>query len=422
MASKRKTTSGGQVPEDKPRVSRAQRSLEVQTAITTAALELLAANGVDGLALTKVAAEAGLSNGPLYGRYDSAEDIALELWESTLRDHYRQLVLAFCEFASDPSATPSQWLLDELTKPSALVTGAVEIVAVARRFPLLVDTVRSDVEELFQFVQQTTPELPAALASVYLTIPTGCVLTSRMVPKSRPPWRDILIRVRDASLNRANWKTDVQWPEPTPLEIPRPDTGDIGLDEFVSAVMNVVAKVGFERTTAHRVARAAGHSFSTAYTHVGTKDELMHTAITRMIDQIWRTGTAAFVSLEADDYIRSVFALQRGLIAPENRSLRQLRVETTLATRHHADLAVASQKRITHSLKWVAEMFGTTDAALIQPPTSFWYLTNAHGIGITTLSLLTECFSDINWSPIGFIANEIANETTLGPLRKLGKI
>lgn len=404
------------------RVSRAQRTREVQASITASALDLLASTGVDGLALTKIAARAGLSNGPLYGRYDSAEDVALELWESTLADEFRRLVNEFHDFAVAIDAEPTPWLLGELTNPSPLTAPAIEVVAVARRFPLLVDSVRADVEDVFAHLQDSDPARPAALTAVQMTVPTGCVLTARMAPKKRPPWRDILIRVRDASLDRGNWDTSIPAPPPTILEMPVPDTGDAGFDDFVSAVMTVVAKVGFERTTAHRVARAAGHSFSTAYTHVGTKDELMHTAIEQMIEQIWRTGATAFVSLDRDAYIRSVFALQRGLVAPENRPLRQLRIETAIATRHHADLAAAGQRRIAEALAWVPMMFDTDDATVVEPPTSFWYLTNAHGIGITALSLLTDCFNDVPWSPIGFIAEAIAAETTLEPLRRMGRI
>ena len=422
MAAQARNTRAASPAKRPTRVSRAERTRRVQEAITASALELLATTGVDGLALTKIAAHADLSNGPLYGRYDSAEDVALELWESTLSSQFERLVTEFHDFAVAIDAEPTPWLLGELTKPSALTAAAVEIVAVARRFPLLVDGVRSDVEDLFDRLQESDPSRPSALTAVQMSVPTGCVLTSRMAPRNRPPWRDILIRVRDASLDQANWDTSIPSPPPTMLEIPVPDTGDAGFDAFVSAVMTVVARVGFEKTTAHRVARAAGHSFSSAYSHVGTKDELMHTAIAQMIEQIWRTGATAFVSLDRDEYIRSVFALQRGLVAPENRQLRQLRIETAIATRHHADLAAAGQRRIAQALAWIPKMFDTDDASVIEPPTSFWYLTNAHGIGITALSLLTDCFNDVPWAPIGFIARAIAAETTLEPLRRLGRI
>ena len=415
--------SAGRTATERPtRISRAERTRQVQEAITTSALDLLATTGVDGLALTKIAAHAGLSNGPLYGRYDSAEDVALELWDSTLGAQFERLVTEFHEFSSVTSAEPSPWLLEELTTPSPHTKAAIEVVAVARRFPLVVDTVRADVEHLFDKINASTPELPQALLATHLTIPFGYVLTAPMLPKRRPSWREVLILIRDASLDEKNWITGGPAPQPTPLDIPTPDTGDVGFDGFVTAVMDVVAKVGFERTTAHRVSRAAGHSFSSAYTHVGTKDELMHTAISRMIDQIWQTGTSAFIGLDDESYIASAYALQRGLVASRNRLLRQLRIETIIAIRHHADLAEVAQQRFERTLAWIPEIFGTKDRDVIDLPQAFWYLSHAHGSGNIALSLLTNRFADLDWRPIGAIANDVATVTTLQPLRDLGKI
>jgi AcrR family transcriptional regulator len=418
-----KTSKGsfGESATDRPRVSRAQKTREVQTAITNSALELLAANGVDGLALTKIAAHAGMSNGPLYGRYDSAEDVALELWEEKLRDQFQQLVREFDNFASSPDAEPSDWLLKELDTPSALTAGALEVVAVARRFPLLVDSVRTDVESLFHQICAQHPELPPSICSLRLTLPTGCVLTSRSVPKSRPDWRPILLKFRTSALDPENLNQRGRTVTPVVLSIPHPDTGDAGLDEFVSAVMEVVARVGFEKTTAHRVARAAGHSFSSAYTHVGTKDELMHMAIGQMMDQIWQTGTASFLELNAEDYQNAIMALQLGLLAESNRPIRQLRIETTIAKRHHKDLAEAGRKRQARSLAKITDSLEKTDPSASEQAAAYWYLTAANGIGTVALSLLTTEFRNIDWTPLAAAAYAMALDTTLEPLRKLAK-
>jgi AcrR family transcriptional regulator len=405
----------------RPKVSRAQKTREVQEAITASALELLAENGVDGLALTKIAAHAGMSNGPLYGRYDSAEDVALELWDEKLRGHYKQLILEFDSFASSKDLEPSQWLLEELEAPSALTTAAIEIVSVARRFPLLVDSVREEVEALFQLICDAHPDIPPAICSLRLTVPTGCILTSRSVPKSRPPWKTILLRFRESALDPANLKQQGLTATPVSLSIPTPDTGDVGLDEFVSAVMEVVARVGFEKTTAHRVARAAGHSFSSAYTHVGTKDELMHMAIGQMMAQIWQTGTASFLELSPEEYKTAILALQFGLLAESNRPIRQLRTETTVAMRHHADLAAAGRKRTAASLAIVLDAVEKADPAATEDAAAFWYLTTAHGIGTVALSLLTDTFRDIDWSALAAVAYEMAFVTTIEPLSKLSK-
>lgn len=421
MATRTKSSGSASSSPDRPKVSRAQKTREVQEAITASALELLAANGVDGLALTKIAAHAGMSNGPLYGRYDSAEDVALELWDEKLRDHFRRLILEFDTFASSNDSEPSEWLLQELETPSALTEAAIEVVCVARRFPLLVDSVRDEVDSLFQHVCAEHPDIPPAICSLRLTVPTGCIVNSRSVPKSRPPWKAILLRFRDSALDPANLNQQGLTASPVSLSIPAPDTGDIGLDEFVSAVMEVVARVGFEKTTAHRVARAAGHSFSSAYTHVGTKDELMHMAIGQMMTQIWQTGTASFLELSPEGYKNAILALQFGLLAESNRPIRQLRTETTVAMRHHTDLAAAGRKRTAASLAIVLDAVEKADPAATEGAAAFWYLTAANGIGTVSLSLLTDSFRNIDWTPLAALAYEMANATTIEPLSKLPK-
>lgn len=421
MATRTKSSGSARSTPDRPKVSRAQKTREVQEAITASALELLAANGVDGLALTKIAAHAGMSNGPLYGRYDSAEDVALELWEEQLRDHFKRLILEFDTFASSKDLEPSEWLLQELDAPSALTAAAIEIVCVARRFPLLVDSVRDEVDSLFQHICAEHPDIPPAICSLRLTVPTGCIVTSRSVPKSRPPWKAILLRFRESALDPANLNQQGLSASPVSLSIPAPDTGDVGLDEFVSAVMEVVARVGFEKTTAHRVARAAGHSFSSAYTHVGTKDELMHMAIGQMMTQIWQTGTASFLELSPEGYKNAILALQFGLLAESNRAIRQLRTETTVAMRHHTDLAAAGRKRTAASLAIVLDAVEKADPTATEDAAAFWYLTAANGIGTVSLSLLTDAFRNIDWTPLAALAYEMAHATTIEPLSKLSK-
>jgi AcrR family transcriptional regulator len=402
------------------RVSRAQKTRDVDAAILASALDLLASSGVDGLALTKVAAHAGMSNGPLYGRYDSAEDIALQLWEEQLRDHFVQLIEEFSDFAATKGAPLSPRLHGELTAPGPLTNGAVEIIAVARRFPLLTDVVRSDLEKLFHTLIAKRPEAPPSLCALTLTVPTGCILHSRSIPASRPPFDSILEQFRDFTHAKGIQKQPKIEVEPVSFEMPSPDTGDIGLDKFVSAVMEVVSRVGFENATAHRISRSAGHSFSSAYTHVSSKDELMHLAITQMMNQIWQTGPGSFLHLDQTEYRRAMVSLQLGLLADSNRAVRQLRTETTIAMRHHPDLAASARKRTELAIERIIAILGKDNPAT-NDATAYWHLTAASGIGSTTLGLLTQMFQGIDWTPIAIAGHELALKSTLKPLRDLAK-
>lgn len=412
-------TSGAVTTKASPpkRVSRAQRTRDVDAAILSSALEVLAAQGVDGLALTKIATHAGMSNGPLYGRYDSAEDIALQLWEENLLDHFTRFIEEFSDFASTNQKPVSPWLLKELTTPGTLTHCAIEIISVARRFPLLTDIVRNDVETLFHRLCTSHPELPVAVCALWLTVPVGCVLQSRSSPASRPPLDSILELFRDATLSPAILNQSKINAEKVVFEMPTPDTGDVGLDDFVTAVMEVVSRVGFENTTAHRISRSARHSFSSAYTHVSSKDDLMHLAISQMMNQILNTGTASFLSLDNQDYQRAIVSLQLALIADSNRSVRQLRTETTIAMRHHPGLAASGKKRTELSLGRVIDALGKNNPATTQA-IAYWYLTSASGIGSAALSLLTQSFQNLDWTPVAIVAHELALETTLTPLRE----
>lgn len=402
---------GSPSTEAPKRVSRAQRTKEVQADISAAALKLLGTKGVDGLALTKIASEAGMSNGPLYGRYDSPEDVALELWEGPIRDRFHLLLDEATRFALGDAPEPSEWLLAEMTHPSAESLAVVETLAVARRYPMLAESVRTEVESALGKIRPESPTIAFSAIYPWVTLPLGAIIYSGMLPSNSPPWSEALRLGRQAAIEATGPEFAGSPPEPIELSLPIPDSGDLGLDQFVTAVMNVVARVGYEKTTAQRVARAAGHSFSSAYTHVGSKDELMTFAITAMIDQIIMTGDLSFLGLTGEARFRGMIALELGLVSDKNRALRQLRAESLIAARHHDDLGDALRTRFTESIAHIQasdiEGTGTNHPAL-----TFWHAARAHGIASVLLSMNTPSLDDVDWTPFGTMVNEFTRLTT----------
>jgi AcrR family transcriptional regulator len=386
------------------RVSRAQRTKEVQADISAAALRLLSTNGVDGLALTKIAAEAGMSNGPLYGRYDSPEDVALELWEGPIRDRFHLLLDEAAQFVLGDAPEPSEWLLAEMTNPSAESLAVVETLAVARRFPMLAESVRTDVDSALQKIHAESSTIAFSAIYPWITLPLGAIIYSGMLPSASPPWAETL-RVGRQAANQAADPTYVgSHPAPLELKFPHPDTGDLGLDEFVSAVMHVVSRVGYERATAQRVARAAGHSFSSAYTHVGSKDELMTFALTAMIDQIIMTGDKSFLHMTGEEQFLGMIALELGIISDNYRSLRQLRAESLVAARHHESLSEILRVRFIES---TAHIKTAKKGEAVTLSSVFWYGARAHGMTSLLLSLNTRLLDDVDWIPFGTMVTEL---------------
>ena len=391
-------------------MSRAQRAREVQEAIDAAVLRILPLHGVDGLALTKVAEAAGLSNGPLYGRYDSSEDIALDLWDRLLRAHFVQLTTALANWLTDPDASMPTDLVTELESPSPETIAAVEIIAVARRFPLLADSVRDEIERVLETLCAEHPKFPDTILLPAISALVGITMYRGMLPSALVDWPRALGFVRDAANApdvRAGTRLDAV---PVELSIPTATTGDENLDAFVDAVMTVVSRVGFERTTAHRIARAAGHSFSTAYSHAGSKDELMRMAIGAMIAQIINTGDVIFMDLSGEDYVRAVVSLQRGLTADSNRALRQLRVESLLAAAHDEHLGDALRAILSDALGRVSTVFEGSRTAIDDAITT-WHLSRAAGMGLVTVSLAAPRLADLDWTPFARVAQHVIERT-----------
>jgi hypothetical protein len=147
----------------------------------------------------------------------------------------------------------------------------------------------------------------------------------------------------------------------------------------------------------------------------------MHMAIGQMMTQIWRTGTASFLELGPEEYKKAIIALQNGLVAESNRPIRQLRTETTVAMRHHTDLAAAGRKRTAASLAIVSDAVKKAYPDAADAAAAFWHITAASGIGTVSLSLLADSFRNLDWTPVAAVAYEMAFTTTIEPLSKLSK-
>ena len=396
-----------------PRISRAERARNVQTAIDAAALDLLCTHGLDGLALTKVAELASLSNGPLYGRYDSPEDIALDLWERCAREHFTTAVIEFADWLTTTGSDAPELGTRELEQPSPLTIAAVEIVAVARRFPLLADTVRTDLEALLTALARRRPELPTTLTTTALTVTIGRVMLRGLLPDEHTDWSRGAGFLRDVITDASKRTGPSYAPDPLALTMPSAASGDERLDVFIDAVASVVSRVGYERATAQRIARAAGQSFSSAYAHADSKDALMRAAISATIEQLIATGDVAFADLGGEDYLRAVVALERGLCSDTNRAIRTLRVETFLAALHHPELGEVLRASLTGALEFISSLFDPSLGS-VADARAVWHVSRCVGIGTVTLSLAVPGLVDLDWTPFARLAQLVMEETVFG--------
>jgi AcrR family transcriptional regulator len=173
------------------------------------------------------------------------------------------------------------------------------------------------------------------------------------------------------------------------------------VDEFVTATMTVIARVGYDNATSTRIARLTGRGFSTIYNHYASKEELMVASVAALLDQIISVSIRAFVGLDRDQYLDLSVANAKAIVGPEGRDNRNLRLETVLAARHHDDVRPL-----------VSKGYEAMRAALIEAAHSvanrsipeadlqqLWLLLRSNNIGMSLIASSTSAYQGIDWTP-----------------------
>jgi AcrR family transcriptional regulator len=390
-------------PQIEP-VSRAQRSRQISTRILETSLELLATEGIDGLTMQRVAIAAELSNGPLYGRYDTPEDIVLDLWDTVLRQHLGTILDDLSAWFLGEGAPVPDRLAQELARPSVESRALIETLAAVRRYPYAAETIRPELSEDLETFAGRQPMTPRSLVAGQLALVFGTLLLEPMFQDEQERMSRSLLSILEGIMSDTlAWSAPKRDLPPLSAPLPVPATGDEVVDAFVSAVILVVAQTGYDRATTHRIARAAKHSYSSAYSHFASKDDLMAYAMKAMIDEIFAFGLLGMMELNPDERIDVAVSMARGISDDEHRFWRQLRVETAVAARHHAELAEALRANFEHNRARAIEVLASSridadpefEARLVEG----WHLVRTLGFGLALLASASGFTHDIEWTP-----------------------
>jgi AcrR family transcriptional regulator len=303
--------------------------------------EIVAA-GVDRLAMSAVARRAGLTTGALYSRYENVAELAAAIWTSRVRDEHRALLdVAIRGLVDRDRSVALDRLVDELRSPSENTLLALEFLATARRIDELEEVVLTDVSEWLSAWgasrragdQRRRAQVVYTLASVW-----GIVLHE--IPGARRlDWSYITKSVR---LSFAQPYTEP--PEPFVADVVGPvvaDTGNVGQDALIDSVATIVARVGFERASATRIARRAGLTAGSIYARYRTKDDLLEHAVEILLARRFSDDFAANNhTFAASDPGSATAGVVGGYLSAPRREWRRFRIEAQLAARHRPHLAL----------------------------------------------------------------------------------
>ena len=291
--------------------------------------------------MSAVARRAGMTTGALYSRYENVAELAAAVWTSRVRDRHRALLdLAVRALVERDRSANLDLVLRELRSPSDDTLLALEFLVTARRLDELEEVVLVDVGEwLSEWRAGARSRDPRRRAQVIFTLATVWGVMLHEIPsRRRRDWSYVTKSVR--------WSFSRPYGAPSEPLVPDrveavvSDTGVAAQNALIDAVASIVARVGFERASATRIARRAGLTPGSIYSSYRTKDDLLQHAVEILLARRFRDDLAAnSYTFTTADPGAATARVVGGYLSPQRREWRRFRIEAQLAARHRRELA-----------------------------------------------------------------------------------
>jgi len=303
--------------------------------ILDAAVVVLDRFGIDGLSARRVAEQAGLSTGAIYGRFENIDELLVEVWGRRLRS----VVLAGLERSirtSDPGVGDPDPVVPESFDPVVERIGAL-LIALAPRSDVLSEVVVPDVDAWLQAmgVGPGYPAISRARRAIAIAAYFGAMLNGSVSEALLPDWV-LCLRWWEEARARETLPSSGPVAPSTPARIVV-ESGNPELDVLLLATGEVMARAGVVGTTITRIARRAGVPRSAVYAHFDSKDDLVQACIFRAT----ASASASARRLKSLTTPHGVATVAHRVTDPAGREWRRRRIEGLLAAISNPALASA---------------------------------------------------------------------------------
>jgi len=350
-------------------------------------------NGLDELGIGQVAKLSGLTTGAIYGRFEDRDEMAIELWQSVVKEPFkarlnRNVDYIYSQNSSLLGIDDEATFKADFETPDELSKLGVEFLVVAKRNSAIGEVVIPEVSQWFnEFgLNQANTEINNAAVALGLSASIGTALRTFALG-ANPDWLAIAGGVRDAAAaSRAT-------PLTRPPDLPLPGVIEIQTDNpvrtaLVNAVAEVVAKSGYANATISRIVRRAGVTNGSLYNLYADKEALTDDAMQIFLNlssNVNRDGNRrAEVGVRSDRGLAESFAL--GLV-PGRRQWLDFRLECLIASRNH----LPTRTKFKESLVASRDALASTMPDISRPVVNLLSSgEQAIGLGFTALDLFTD--------------------------------
>ena len=360
--------------------------------------------GLDELSNSEVAKLAGLTTGAIYGRFEDRDEMAIELWQSVVKQPFKARLQRNVEYLNArqhdtqsgyrsnlPSIERTAIIQKDFESPDEIAKLGAEFLVVARRNIAIGEVVIPEVTAWFsEFgLSKTNNPINNAAIAIGLSASVGAALRT-FVLKSNTNWLTIADGLRAAATEATPTAPKLKTPPPTWTD---PETENPVRTALISAVAEVVAKSGYADATISRIVRRAGLTNGSLYNLYADKEALTDDAMQIFLNLSSNVNHQG--NREADPNLRTDRGLTNSFVLgllPSRRTWLDFRLECLIASRNH----LPTRKKFKQSLELSRDDLGAT---LPDLPTGVINLLSSGeqvvGIGFTVLepytSALHEC-------------------------------
>ena len=323
--------------------------------------------GPDRLGFTSIARRAGLSTGALYARYESVDELLLEVWMSEGLPALRRLLIDLEESMSRESGVAARLRLSEqLSGSDRGLLILVNLLVASRRTEATFEEIAPSVSEEIAKFSSRVPAIEFFLGSV-LGMAMGIAGTGLVGLDWQGPIAMIAASTRrtvepqEISADAASVPETVYFPD---------DAEEIDMRLF-DAVAHVIARVGASQATVSRIARRAKVNPASIYMRYEDKDALFAACMSHVM-KMGDTRNAQVLDRYKDGIQNSseitptteAIVMFRGNQSPEHSSIRRLRLETMFAAIHDENLRRMNQEIYLKTLEENEKYLGVPSATL----------------------------------------------------------
>ena len=393
-------------------VKQSQKSRETDLKVALSAASAVRTVGVDQMALTRVAADAGFSSGVIYARCDDRSELVVLAWEKSfwpMLSEIMSLLLDAVVTKSDANIHKISELFEAASTTNAVpdLGSAMEVIIASRRDEVVAEVVQRDIIGLLDdhgVGPSTDGADRQAAVSAISTLFGAAIMNSVLNADGHHPINPTTlfnVFARSAQLRTKPAKAAGVMRDTQPYQFP--STRDDVRDALISASEYVIARSGVHRATVSRIARRAGVSVGAIYGLYENKEALVSDCLEVLFPPQSKQDADDWARVFTTDDQRSMItSILANYMSPSLEQWRRFRLESLVAARHSPVIAEQLGVYTMQARQTIIRAAANAPShATIRPDTGL--SARASVLGLSILEIVDPTIRQLDWRWIPFV-------------------